>query len=55
MSYDGHLFFGLLGDYDAMDDLDELATDLDAAIRELATCAGVKASRKPRRRVPVRT
>ncbi|MDA0180744.1 wax ester/triacylglycerol synthase family O-acyltransferase [Solirubrobacter phytolaccae] len=55
MSYDGHLFFGLLGDYDAMEDLDELATDLEAAIRELASCAGVKTSRKPRRRVPVRT
>lgn len=53
MSYDGRLFFGLLGDYDAMDDLDHLATDLDRAIRELAQCAGVKAPR--RRRTPVRT
>ena len=36
MSYDGHLFFGLLGDYDAMPDLDDLAADLSAAIAELA-------------------
>jgi diacylglycerol O-acyltransferase / wax synthase len=53
MSYDGRLFFGLLGDYDAMDDLDELATDLDTTIRELANAAGVKTPR--RRRVAVRT
>ena len=30
MSYDGRLAFGLLGDYDAMRDLDALADDLDA-------------------------
>jgi WS/DGAT/MGAT family acyltransferase len=41
MSYDGKLFFGLLGDYDAMDDLDELAADLDAAVDELSAAAGV--------------
>lgn len=52
MSYDGRLYFGLLGDYDALDDLDQLATDLDTSIRELAKAAGVKAAR--RRRVPVR-
>ena len=52
MSYDGRLFFGLLGDYDAMSDLDALAADLDSAIRELARSAGVKPKRK---RVPVRT
>ena len=33
MSYDGQLFFGLLGDYDAMADLDALAADLDARDR----------------------
>jgi diacylglycerol O-acyltransferase len=43
MSYDGKLFFGLLGDYDAMDDLDAFASDLRAAIAELATAAGVPA------------
>jgi diacylglycerol O-acyltransferase len=43
MSYDGHLDFGLLGDYDAMPDLDDLAHDLSAAIDELAVAAGVPA------------
>ena len=42
MSYDGNLFFGLVGDFDALADLDALAADLDAAIRELAAAAGVK-------------
>ena len=41
MSYDGRIVFGLLGDYDAMPDLDELAADLGAAIDELAAAAGV--------------
>jgi diacylglycerol O-acyltransferase / wax synthase len=41
MSYDGQLFFGLLGDYDEMSDLDEFASDLRSAIAELATAAGV--------------
>ncbi len=36
LSYDGHLDFGLLGDYDALPDLDALAADLEAAIAELA-------------------
>jgi diacylglycerol O-acyltransferase len=36
MSYDGRVFFGLLGDYDAMADLDLFAGDLEAAIAELA-------------------
>ena len=44
MSYDGRIFFGLLGDYDAMDDLDAFADDLKAAIAELATAAGVPAN-----------
>ena len=43
MSYDGRIFFGLLGDYDAMADLDDFARDLAAAIDELATAAGVPA------------
>jgi diacylglycerol O-acyltransferase / wax synthase len=41
MSYDGKLFFGLLGDYDAMADLDEFAHDLQVAIDELSAAAGV--------------
>jgi hypothetical protein len=41
MSYDGHLGFGLLGDYDALPELDEIALDLKWAIASLARAAGV--------------
>ncbi|CAA9510857.1 MAG: protein of unknown function UPF0089 [uncultured Solirubrobacteraceae bacterium] len=44
MSYDGTINFGLLGDYDAMPDLDDVADHLRAAIDELAAAAGVGAS-----------
>jgi diacylglycerol O-acyltransferase / wax synthase len=44
MSYDGRIYFGLLGDYDAMDDLDDFARDLSHAIDELSTAAGVPAN-----------
>ncbi|HEX4692788.1 MAG TPA: wax ester/triacylglycerol synthase family O-acyltransferase [Solirubrobacteraceae bacterium] len=44
MSYDGSLYFGLLGDYDAMEDLDEFAGDVERAIAELAAAAGVTPS-----------
>ena len=47
MSYDGHVFFGLLGDYDALADIDALAGDLDAAIAELAA-ARRREARAPR-------
>jgi diacylglycerol O-acyltransferase len=43
MSYDGRLDFGLLGDYDAMPDIHDLADDLRSAIDELALAAGVPA------------
>jgi diacylglycerol O-acyltransferase len=49
MSYDGRIFFGLLGDYDAMADLDDVAADLHAAIAELATAAGVPPDGRRRR------
>jgi WS/DGAT/MGAT family acyltransferase len=42
MSYDGTLNFGLLGDYDALPDLDDLAGALRDAITELAAAAGVR-------------
>jgi diacylglycerol O-acyltransferase / wax synthase len=42
MSYDGHLGFGLLGDYDALPDLDKIALDLQWAIAALARAAGVR-------------
>jgi diacylglycerol O-acyltransferase / wax synthase len=46
MSYDGHLGFGLLGDYDALPDLEALADDLRWAIGSLARAAGVRSPRK---------
>jgi len=42
MSYNGHLGFGLLADYDSMDDVDEIATGLNrslAALEEAAAAA----------------
>ena len=40
MSYNGRLGFGLLGDYDAMAQLDDLAGDLAAAVTALEGAAG---------------
>ncbi len=42
MSYDGHLGFGLLGDYDALPDIEELALDLKWAVAALCRAAGVR-------------
>ncbi len=39
MSYDGHLNFGLLGDYDALPDIDAFADNLREAIDELLDIA----------------
>jgi WS/DGAT/MGAT family acyltransferase len=47
VSYDGRLCFGLLGDYDAMADLERFAAELEAAIAELAGAAGVARDRRP--------
>ncbi len=47
MSYCGRVGFGLLADYDAIPDLDEVATELEAAIDELGALAG--SARRPRR------
>jgi diacylglycerol O-acyltransferase / wax synthase len=50
MSYDGHLGFGLLGDYDALPDLEGIAHDLQWAISQLARAAGVRtSSSRPRK------
>ncbi len=46
MSYDGHLGFGLLGDYDALPDLEEIVLHLKWAIASLARAAGVRAGGK---------
>jgi WS/DGAT/MGAT family acyltransferase len=40
MSYDGGMNFGLLADYDAMPDLDELTSGLEASLAELRDLAG---------------
>jgi diacylglycerol O-acyltransferase len=45
MSYDGGLGFGLLSDYDAVPDLDDLAADLERGIADLASAAGVPRGR----------
>ncbi len=39
MSYDGQVNFGLIGDYDAMADLDSFALDLEAATAEVVATA----------------
>jgi diacylglycerol O-acyltransferase / wax synthase len=46
MSYNGRIDFGLVADYDALPDLDRIASALEAAIAELTAVAGVAA--KPR-------
>ena len=51
MSYDGRLGFGLLGDYDAMPDLEDLAGDLEKAIVALSRAAGLREA-PTRRRAP---
>jgi WS/DGAT/MGAT family acyltransferase len=44
VSYNGGMNFGLVGDFDAMPDLEDLAGHFDAALRELAAAAGVTLS-----------
>jgi hypothetical protein len=46
MSYDGHLGFGLLADYDALPDLETIAQDLKLSIASLARAAGLRPARK---------
>jgi WS/DGAT/MGAT family acyltransferase len=43
MSYDGHLGFGLLADYDALPELETIAHELDRAIAALAKAATASA------------
>ena len=67
MSYNGKMNFGLVGDYDVMHDLDDLADDLieslseladdfRAALEELADAAGVRITTEqaPRKQAPTR-
>ena len=53
MSYNGQVNFGLVGDYDAMADLDSFALVLEGAIDEVAATlpdSGEKAQRTTRSR-----
>ena len=54
MSYNGGIDFGLLGDYDAMPDLEELGHDLEVALEELVVAAKKKSkgTAKGRKRAP---
>jgi diacylglycerol O-acyltransferase / wax synthase len=61
MSYHGRLGFGLMGDYDAMPDLESLAKDLERAVDALARAAGGngrgpagRRSTRPRARATIR-
>jgi diacylglycerol O-acyltransferase len=48
LSYDGRINFGLVGDYDLLWDLDELAEDLEESLAELAAAAGVELDERTR-------
>ena len=46
MSYNGSINFGLLADYDSMDDVDEIANGIEAAVAELLEAAEAKANER---------
>jgi hypothetical protein len=50
MSYNGQVNFGLIGDYDAMADLDSFALDLEAATKEVIATAPAKKKAKSKKR-----
>ena len=52
MSYDGGLDYGLLGDYDALPDIDVVAAGIDSALQELLAIAR---GEQPARRRPTRS
>ena len=57
VSYNGTMNFGLVGDYDAMADLDDLGDDFSLGLRELAeaagvTLAGAREAPRPKRPAP---
>ncbi len=53
MSYNGRMDFGLLGDYDAMPDIEELGDALRESLAELVEAAGGGKPRRRRRRSAV--
>ena len=54
MSYNGGMDFGLLGDYDAMPDLDALGETLEDALEELLTAAKRRRAQRPSAAAPKR-
>jgi diacylglycerol O-acyltransferase / wax synthase len=46
MSYNGGIDFGLLGDYDAMEDIDMLATGLTESLADLLSVAEAAEARQ---------
>jgi hypothetical protein len=54
MSYNGSLGFGLLGDYDALPELEGIARDLEWAIDSLSAAAGVSSPKRAPRRASAR-
>jgi diacylglycerol O-acyltransferase / wax synthase len=55
MSYNGRLGFGLLSDFDAVRDLDDLGRELERAIADLARVAGALPRQAPRGRGSARS
>jgi hypothetical protein len=53
MSYNGGIDYGLLGDYDALPDIDVLAEGIEASLDELLDAARGKTSTERRRRQPL--
>src|SRR5207248_2616191 len=53
MSYNGGIDYGLLGDYDAMPDIDVVAEGIDASLAGLLDAARGNAGTEPRRRRPL--
>jgi hypothetical protein len=49
MSYDGQVNFGLVGDYDAMADLESFGLDLQAALTETAATVPAKKPKKAKK------
>jgi diacylglycerol O-acyltransferase / wax synthase len=49
MSYNGQINFGLIGDYDAMADLESLALDLEASFQDLSAAAPRRKSTEVRK------
>ena len=54
MSYNGQVNFGLIGDYEAMADLDSLAHDLSESLAELKALAPAKGKAKSTPKKPAR-